>query len=41
MVGTYMSYHTAEIPFVFHNVDRMLEPDDWQEARKHIVLEDA
>ena len=24
MVGTYMSYHTAEIPFVFHNVDRML-----------------
>lgn len=24
MVGTYMSYHTAEIPFVFHNVNRML-----------------
>ena len=24
MGGTYMSYHTAEIPFVFHNVDRML-----------------
>lgn len=22
MGGVYMSYHTAEIPFVFHNIDR-------------------
>lgn len=38
MGGTYMSYHTAEIPFVFHNVDRMLSRTGGSEEAH--ILED-